>query len=330
MSDIIDKVVKDLDKKYEGHIRTLEDKKDSDAGVLGFVPSDNLAVDYVIGRRGLPIGRIVEIFGKSGSGKSSLIASIIGAAQKKGITCALIDAENSYDPSWARRFSVNTDNLILLEPSTLEQSFDMTREVIKVFREESSVEPIFVAYDSVSALPTNSELEQEDSSASSASAEHARIISRELRKIGGMVKDQNVCLTFVSQLKDNPRASWGDTESILGGSAIKFHAGLRLKLTKMKTLKDKDKEKALGITSQVTAVKNKFTTPYKVSTFDIYHEEGIRPKEILLDFLVEEGIVKGKMGWYEWEGTKYHKTDMAPLLDDSLFEQVYEKLEIPK
>jgi recombination protein RecA len=327
---LIDKVVKQLDKKFEAKIKTLEDKKDANSGVAGFVATNNLAVDFVIGRRGLPIGRIVEVSGQSGSGKSSYIASMIGAAQARGITCALIDAENSYDPSWARRFNVDTDSLILIEPSTLEESFDMTRGVIKAFREESQTEPIFVAYDSVSAIPTNAELEQEDSSASSAQAEHARIISRELRKIGGLVKDQNVCLTFVSQLKVNPRSTpWADNESIIGGSAIKFHAGLRLRLAKIKTLKDKDKPPH-GITIQVTALKNKFTSPYKVSTFDLYFEEGFKPKEILLDFMVETDMIKEKAGWYEWEGQKLRKTDLAPLLDESHFEAVYEKLGIPK
>lgn len=327
---LIDKVVRQLDKKFESKIKTLEDKKDANSGIAGFVPTNNLAVDYVIGRRGLPIGRIVEISGQSGSGKSSFVAGLIGSAQAQGITCALIDAENSYDPSWARRFNVDTEALILIEPKTLEESFDMTREVIKAFREESQTESILVVYDSVSAIPTNAELEQEDSSASSAQAEHARIISRELRKIGGLVKDQNVCLTFVSQLKTNPRATpWGDSESIIGGSAIKFHAGLRLRLAKTKTLKEKDSPPH-GQTIQVTALKNKFTSPGKVCTFDLYFEEGFKPKEILLDRMVECDIVKEKAGWYEWEGQKLRKDKLAPLLDDAMMETTYEKLGIPK
>lgn len=327
---LIDKVVKDLDKKFEGHIKTLEAKKDENAGVLGFVPSNNLAIDYVIGRRGIPIGRITELYGKSGAGKSSIVASLIGAAQKAGIISILIDAENSYDPSWARRFHVNTDELMVLEPDSLEDSFDMTRAVIEGFREADSTAPIFVAYDSVSALPTVAETEKEDSSGSSASAGHARIISEQLRRITGLVKNQTVSLLFVSQLKDNPRATWGDAESILGGSAIKFHAALRLKVTKMKTLKEKDK--AVGITIQITAVKNKFTIPYKVHTFDLYYESGFKEKEILLDFLTEDyiNIIPEKQGWYDWEGVKLRKEQIVEKLDDTMLEMVYEKLGIPQ
>jgi len=327
---LTDKILKQLDKKYEDKIKTLEDKKDVDAGISYFVPTDNIAVDFVIGRRGLAVGRIIEVFGRSGSGKSSFIASVIGAAQKRGNPCILIDAENSYDPSWARRFHVDTDNLLLIEPKTLEESFDMTRTIIKSIREENITDPVFIAYDSVSALPTNAELEEEDSSGSSAAAAHARIISKELRKIGGMVKDNNICLTFVSQLKDNPRATpWMDSESIIGGSAIKFHSGLRLKLTKIKTLKEKDKA-AHGIGIQVTTTKNKFTSPFKTATFDLYYEEGFKPKEILLDFMVEVDMIKEKQGWYEWEGQKLRKDTLAPMLDDALFDAVYEKLGIPK
>jgi len=327
---LINKAIKKLDKKFEDKIKTLEGKKDTNAGVVGFVPVNNLAVEYVIGRRGLPTGRIIEVSGQSGSGKSSFIASVIGAAQAQGCPCILIDAENSYDPSWARRFNVNTDDIVVIEPDALEESFDLTRAMIEVFRAESQTQPIFVAYDSVSALPTNAELAQEDSSASSAQAEHARIISKELRKIGGLVKNNNVCLTFVSQLKVNPRSTpWADNESILGGSAIKFHAGLRLRLAKIKTLKEKEKTPH-GITIQVTALKNKFTTPFKVNTFDLYYEEGFKPREILLDFMVETELIKEKMGWYEYEGQKLRKEVLAPMLDDTMLEQVYEKLGIPK
>lgn len=326
---IIDKIVKDLNKKYEGKVKTLEEKQE-EGNVLGFIPTGNLALDYVIGRRGIPVGRVTEIYGKSGSAKSSTIASIIGSAQSAGHPCALIDAENSYDPSWARRFNVDTESLILTEPETLEESFDQTRDIIHGLRDCELEAPALVVYDSVSAIPTKAELEQEDSSASRQSAEHATIISREMRKITQVLKNQKISLLFVSQLKDNPRASWGNTDSIIGGSAIKFHAGLRIKLTHMSYISVKDQK--IGINVQAQATKNKFTLPFKTWTFPLYYERGFDKKEILLDFLCSD-MVKAqkppKQGWYEFDGEKLRLEDVLPKLDDSLFELVYEKLGIP-
>lgn len=326
---LVDKVVSALNKKFgDDCLKTLEDKL-SESNALGFIPSNNVALDYVIGRRGLPAGRVVEIYGKSGSGKSSLVASLLGSAQASGAYAVLIDSENSYSPDWSRRYKVNPESLLLLEPEHIEEAFDYTRAIVESIREQQSSTPIFVAFDSVSATPTAAELAQEDSSASAASAEHARIISKELRKLTGLIKDQNICLCFVSQLKDNPRVTWGNTESILGGSAIKFHAALRLKLTHTKYI-TKDEVK-IGQTIQVQATKNKFTMPYKVRTFDLFYEDGFRPKEILLDFLSDDlSMIKEKQGWYEWEGNKIRKDDMVAKLDDSYFDLAYEKLGIPK
>lgn len=317
------KITTELTKKFASKIRTLEDKQNDNIGVNAFIPTNNIAIDYIIGRRGLPSGRISHIYGKSGSGKSSLVASIIGAAQAKGIECALIDAENSYDASWSRRFNVDPDSLVLGEPDSLEESFDMTRDIISQFS-TGITSPTLVVYDSISALPSTSELEQEDSSSSQAQGIHARIISRELRKTGPLVKNKNVCLLFVSQLRDNPRASWGNTESILGGNALKFHAGLWIKLAAIKTLKVK--EEAIGFTIQAQTTKNKFTRPYKVHTFNLYYDTGFNPKEILLDFACEAGLVKSTTGWYEIDGNKYRKEEAAEKLDDSLTETIYQHL----
>lgn len=327
---LIDKVISDLNKQFgDGCVKTLENKLD-EGEIHGFIPTNNLALNYVIGRRGLPLGRVSEIAGRPGSGKSSIVASIIGAAQKSGAVCILNDTEHSYSPDWSRRFQVNPETLILLEPPNLEKVFDYTTSAVKQIREEQSEIPVFIAVDSVSASPTSAELEQEDSSASKQRAEHAKIISQGLRKLTNLIWDQNVSLLFVSQLKDNPGGGYGSTKSKLGGSAIEFHSGLQLEVSR--TSFKKEKEKTIGITIQVKCIKNKFVPPFRVRTMILYYEEGFKPKEILLDFMADDdvGLIKEKMGWYEWEGSKYRSYDIVDKISDDTFELVYEKLGIPK
>jgi recombination protein RecA len=327
---LIESTVASLNEKFgDGACQTLSEAFAPEK-VKGFIPTGNLAVDYVIGKPGIPVGRITEIAGRSGSGKSSLVAKIIGSAQAMGAIGVLIDAEHSYDSSWSRRFGVKPEELIYPEVPHLESVFDQTITIIKEVNKADSDIPIIIAIDSVSASPTAAELEQEDSTASKQAAEHAKIISLGLRKISNLIFDHNVALLFVSQLKDNPRGGYGDTKSKLGGHAIEFHSALMLELVRTAYLKPDPKQPPVGQTIQVKSVKNKFTLPQKVRTFDLYYHDGFRPKEILVDFLADKsiGLIKEKSGWYEFEGSKYRLCDIAEKIDEKLFEVVYDKLNI--
>lgn len=327
---VIDKTVEAINDVFGEHkASTLEEAFDPNQ-IKGFIPTGNLAIDWVIGRPGIPLGRISEISGRYGSGKSTIVAAILGQAQRCGGIGVLIDAEKSYSPVWAQVYGVKPEELIYLDPDHLQGAFDEAILCINKVRELNSTVPMFIAVDSVSALPTAAELEKEDSTASKQSAEHAVVISEGLRRASKLIHDQNVALLFVSQLKDNPRASWGKTTHKIGGSAIDFSAGLLLELTRTGYI-TKD-EKKIGQKIQVTSRKNKFNMidPLRVRTFDLYYGEGFRPKEILLDFLVDEelGLVKQTKGWYEYEGSKYRKEELAAKLDDELLKVVYERLQI--
>ena len=328
---LIEKVVKELNKQFGDYaVQTLENKL-NDGQIRGFVPTGNLALDYIIGRRGIPLGRISEIAGRPGSGKSSIVANIIGSAQKVGVICILIDTEHSYSPDWSRRFSVNPERLILLEPPNLERVFDYSAAAVKQIKDEQSDVPVFIAIDSVSASPTSAELEQEDSSASKQRAEHAKIISQGLRKLTNMIWNENVSLLFVSQLKDNPGGGYGQTKSKLGGSAIEFHSGLQLEVARNNFIKNGPN--TLGIVIRAKSIKNKFVPPFRERLFDLYYEDGFHPKEIALDFASDEsiGLIKvSRNGWYEWGESKYRKEDMWDKITDEMVETIYEKLEIPK
>jgi protein RecA len=331
---IISKTIDALNEQFgSGSAQTLSDGFTPEKE-HGFIPTDNLAIDWVIGRPGIPLGRVTEIAGKPGSGKSSIVASIIASAQKSGAIGVLIDSEKSYHPNWARIHKVDPESLIYLDPPHLEGVFDQAAYVIKQIKEAEDTVPVFLAIDSVSANPTASELEQEDSTASRQAAEHAKVISAGLRKISKLLWEQNVALLFVSQLKDNPRSTgWANTKSKIGGNAIWFHAALMLEVarTAYRTEKDDEGKRKIGQTIQISSVKNKFVTdPHRICTFDLYYEEGFKSNEIAVDFMVQKevGLAKKSGGWYEFEGSKFHKEDLALKVTPEIIEDIYKKLQI--
>lgn len=328
--DLIERTVKEFTKKFgEGRACTLT-KMFSPENVKGFVPTGNLAIDWVIGRPGFPLGRISEIAGPFSSGKSSIVAQAIGAAQKQGIVCALADTEHSYDSSWSRRFGVDPEHLILLQPQHLEALFDEILYLIEIVKDSKDPTPMFIVADSVSATPASAELEMEDSTGSQARGLHARIISQGLRKLSNLIWNESVALLFVSQLKDNPGIMYGTNKSKIGGHAIDFHAGLLLETRKLAQKKGEgETERIIGQTIQVHSTKNKFVPPFRTRTFDLFFESGIRPKEIALSFLSDPdllGRIKAAGGWYEYAGKKYRKDELAELLDETIVAEIYQSL----
>jgi len=189
---------------------------------------------------------------------------------------------------------------------------------------------MFIVADSVSATPASAELEMEDSTGSQARGLHARIISQGLRKLSNLIWNESVALLFVSQLKDNPGIMYGTNKSKIGGHAIDFHAGLLLETRKLAQKKGEgETEKIIGQTIQVHSTKNKFVPPFRTRTFDLFFDSGIRPKEIALSFLSDPdllGRIKAGGGWYEYDGKKYRKDELAALLDDAIISDTYRSL----
>lgn len=327
---LINKVVKSFTDKFGEKSAGTLSSAFTPENVLGFIPTGNLIVDWCIGRRGIPLGRITELSGPYGSGKSSICAATIGAAQKKGIVCVLFDIEHSYSSDWSRLWGVDPEELILAHPQHLQEMFDQVRFTINLIKKEQPTTPIFIVVDSVSATPTAEEIEEEDSTSGKQRGQHARVIGEGLRKIGDLIWNRNTALLFVSQLKDNPGITYGTGKHKLGGHAIEFHAGLMLEVRRQAYLKNKD-ESVYGQRIEVRAVKNKFVPPFRSRTFDLYYNEGIRPKEMVLDFLSDPaliGMITQRGGWYEYQGAKYRKEDLSKILDDSLLEKTYVDLGI--
>jgi len=313
--------------------------------VKGFIPTGNLAIDWCIGRPGFPIGRVSEIAGPYSSGKSTILAQTIGLAQAQGVVCILFDTEHSYNETWAKLYKVQPDELILVKPEHLEQTFDQMIFIVNLIKKERSTTPMFIAVDSISAVPASAELAQEDSTEGKQRALHAKIISEGLRKLTNLIWDENIAVVFVSQMKDNPAAMFGG-KSKLGGHAIEFHAALLLETKKLATKKkdsvkaEKDaggevvesaKAKTIGQIIQIQCVKNKFVPPFRTRTFDLFFDEGIRPYEIAIDFMADKELldwVRREKGWYVFDGVNHRKDELASKLTPDVLETIYETLKI--
>ncbi len=325
---LIERTVRAFTKQFGDQSASTLNKMFTPDKVRGFVPTGNLAVDWVIGRPGWPLGRISEISGPFSSGKSTILAHSIGAAQAVGMACVLVDTEHSYDSTWATRFNVVGKHLILTQPKHLEELFDQLKFMIQLIKDDQPEVPVFIAVDSVSAAPAAAELEMEDSTEGKQRGLHAKIISEGLRKLTNLIWNQNVALVLVSQSKDNPGMMYGALKSKIGGHAIEFHAALMVETRKMGTKKDK-KGAVLSQKLKVRTEKNKFVPPYRERTFELSFATGISQKEIMVEFMVDPlGLIKSSGGWFEYQGQKFRREDLATMLGDDLLPEIYRALDI--
>jgi len=297
---------------------------------MGFVPTGNLALDFVIGKPGFPAGRVVEVAGPYGSAKSTVIACAIAAAQKAGIHCVLQDTEFSYSGKWAKLHGIDPEKLNLLQPIHLQDVFDKIVFILDKIAQENNgampEKPTFIAVDSLS-IGAAEEMEEEDSTSGKQRGLHAKIIALGLRKIIGRAYRTRTSIVFISQLKDNPGMLHGANQSKLGGHAIEFQGGILLEIKRRTYLKDTNSPKPYGMTVAIKAIKNKFVEPFRERTFDIIFKEGIRPKEIFVDFLEDplKELTKSG-GWFDYKGSKYRKSDLAEKLSEEEIKDIYDKL----
>lgn len=300
-AELIESVVGVVAKKYgEQSVGTMADMF---ARPRGYAPTNNLALDYVIGRPGVPFGRVTEIHGPLGSGKSTLCACIIGAAQQAGMVCVLEDTEHSYTPDWVARYGGNREDLVIQNAEHIQGYFDSTYLLVKTLREMDKDVPVLLFCDSISNLPPAEEMKSEDSTEGSRKGAAAAAISQGLRKLSNLIWYENVALVFISQAKVNPMAKFGEKMSTFGGSAIGFDAGLRIKTARIALLKGKDNQ-PYGQKSQITAVKNKFTPPFKKTSFDINYLQGVDQLGIAFDFMVHLGTIERTGSWFSYNGER--------------------------
>ena len=258
------------------------------------ISTGSLGLDIALGIGGLPKGRIVEIYGPESSGKTTLTLSVIAQAQKKGATCAFVDAEHALDPDYAEKLGVNVDDLIVSQPDTGEQALEITDMLVR----SGAVDVVIV--DSVAALVPKAEIEGE--MGDTHVGLQARLMSQALRKITGNVKNANCMVIFINQLRMKIGGMYGNPETTTGGNALKFYASVRLDIRRTGQIKDRDD--IVGNATRVKVVKNKVSPPFRQAEFQILYGQGINQLGEVLDLGVQQGLVDKSGAWYAYKGDK--------------------------
>ncbi len=258
------------------------------------ISTGSLGIDIALGIGGMPKGRIVEIYGPESSGKTTLALSVIAQAQKKGGTCAFVDAEHALDPSYAKKIGVDVENLLISQPDAGEQALEIADTLVR----SGAIDVLVV--DSVAALVPKAELEGE--MGDSHMGLQARLMSQALRKLTATVARSNTLIIFINQIRMKIGVMFGNPETTTGGNALKFYASVRIDIRRIGAIKDKDD--VIGSQTRVKIVKNKVAPPFKVVDFDIMYGEGISKTGELIDLGVNSGIIEKAGAWFSYKGEK--------------------------
>jgi recombination protein RecA len=258
------------------------------------IPSGSLGLDLALGIGGLPRGRVMEIYGPESSGKTTLALHAIAEAQKRGGTCAFIDAEHALDPTYARKLGVDVDNLLISQPDAGEQALEICDTLVR----SGAIDVVVI--DSVAALVPRAELEGE--MGDSHMGLHARLMSQALRKLTGSVSRSNTMLIFLNQIRMKIGVMFGNPETTTGGQALKFYASLRLEIRRIGQIKDR--EQVVGNQTRVKVVKNKLAPPFRQVEFDIMYGEGISKVGELIDLGVKANVVEKSGAWFSYDSQR--------------------------
>lgn len=288
----LDDAISQIEKKFgKGSVMRLGDRTAVDVDVI---PSGSLTLDKALGIGGYPKGRIIEIYGPESSGKTTLTLHAIAQAQKQGGKAAFIDAEHAIDPVYAKNLGVDIDELILSQPDSGEQALEIAEMLVR-----SGVIDLIVI-DSVAALVPQVELDGEMGDA--AVGLQARLMSKALRKLSGVMSKTNCTVIFINQLREKIGVMYGNPETTTGGRALKFYSSVRIEIRRSEQIKQNGE--IVGNKANIKVVKNKVAPPFKTTQVDIIYGKGISRDGEILDLAVEGDIVEKSGAWYAYNGEK--------------------------
>ncbi len=254
------------------------------------IPTGSLSLDIALGGRGLPRGRIIEIFGPESSGKTTLALHVAAEAQDAGGIAAMIDAEHAFDPSWAKKLGVNLEMLLVSQPSSGEEAMQICEMLVK----SNAVDVIVI--DSVAALVPRKELEGEIGD--SHVGLQARLMSQALRKLTAAIARSRTVVIFINQIREKIGVMFGSPETTPGGRALKFYASCRVDVRRIGQLKEG--EVVVGQRVRAKVVKNKVAPPFRVAEFDMLHTDGISYEGDILDLGIEQKVVGRTGAWFRY------------------------------
>ncbi|GHF85883.1 recombinase RecA [Thalassotalea marina] len=275
----------------KGSIMKLGENRSMDVETIS---TGSLGLDIALGAGGLPMGRIVEIYGPESSGKTTLTLEVIAEAQRNGKVCAFVDAEHALDPIYAEKLGVNINELLVSQPDTGEQAL----EICDMLTRSGAVDVIVV--DSVAALTPKAEIEGD--MGDSHMGLQARMLSQAMRKLTGNLKQSNTMMIFINQIRMKIGVMFGNPETTTGGNALKFYASVRLDIRRIGAVKNGDE--IVGNETRVKVVKNKVAPPFKQVEFQILYGEGINSLGELIDLGVQNKLVEKAGAWYSYNGDK--------------------------
>ena len=289
----LDKLLDSLQDKFgEGAIMKLDFVKKVDTDV---VSTGSFSLDLALGVGGLPIGRIVEIYGPESSGKSTMALHVIAEVQKKGGKVAYIDAEHAMDPDYAKKLGVKLEDLLISQPDCGEDALNILESLVR----SGIISAVII--DSVAALTPRAEIEGE--MGAQFIGLQARMMSQALRKITALADRSKTLIVFINQLRDKiGMMGYGEPTTTPGGRALKFYASVRIDLRRIAQIKKG--EEVVGNRTRAKVAKNKVAPPFKIAEFDIMYGEGISYEGDVLNMGIKSGVVKKTGNTYSFEDEK--------------------------